>query len=79
MAGNATKMTAHGASDAADDPSLVLLDVGAQSYHAPLTKPAGGVAIALSAGTQRLTYPQLVSAVQAYVNALAANLPTGTP
>jgi hypothetical protein len=63
---NVTKMHTHGCDDAGA--AFDLLDVGAQSYHGPrLSKSNPGVAIALSRGPVRLTYPELVSAVDAYL------------
>jgi hypothetical protein len=65
---NATKMHAHGCADAEAGAAFVLLDVGAQSYHGPrLSKQNPGVAIALTNGPVRLTYPELVNAVDAYL------------
>jgi hypothetical protein len=65
---DATTMTAHGCADAHGGTDFVLLDVGAQSRHAPLSTTDPGVALALSSGPVRLTYAELVTAVQAYLS-----------
>ena len=72
-------MRQHAAADATGSPTkrFELLDVGAQSRHAPLSAANPGVALALTDPTVRLTYAQLVSAIQAYVNAFADHLASG--
>jgi len=67
-------MDAEGCSDAGDDagtgPYLHLLHIGAQSQHAPLSKQNPGVALTgfSENTTPRLTYPQLVSALEGYLD-----------
>lgn len=68
LTGNATTdaatMTAMGEFDAAHDPAghpyLVLLDIGGQE--------SGGSGVMLSATTKTISYPELVSSVEAYVD-----------
>ena len=51
-------------------PYLTLLHLGAQSQHAPLSKQHPGVALTgfSEADTPRLTYPQLVTALEGYLD-----------
>ena len=69
-------MAAHGRADAAGHPSLVLLDVGAQSITGPQLGAADpGVALALTdpaEPTVRLDYAQLRSVVLSYLTGFAA-------
>jgi hypothetical protein len=67
-------MDAEGCSDAGDDtgtgPYLHLLHIGAQSQHAPLSVQNPGVALTgfSENATPRLTYPQLVNALEGYLD-----------
>jgi hypothetical protein len=65
-------MTQHGIADADSGARFVLLDVGAQSRHAPLSASNPGVALALTSPTIRLPYPQLVDALTAYAQGVAS-------
>jgi hypothetical protein len=65
QANNATLMSTEGCADAAAGSTLSLLDVGAQSITAPLS--AGNPGVALTTTTIRLTYPELVTALQGYI------------
>jgi hypothetical protein len=67
--GDQATMTAEGQADAANGNAFVLLHIGAQS-----TDKAG---VVLSATEKKLTYPQLVTALQAYRTGFAAGGHTG--
>jgi hypothetical protein len=68
--GDAPRMRTQGCADAKTNGSgtgrLILLDIGSQSNHAPLSATAPGVQ--LSATQRFLTYPQLVTALRGYVD-----------
>jgi hypothetical protein len=73
-AADVSTMHTEGCADAADDtgtgPYLHLLHVGAQSQHAPLSKQNPGVALTgfAESATPRLTYPELVTALEGYLD-----------
>ena len=70
-------MQAEGCADAAENtgagPYLHLLHIGAQSQHAPLSKQHPGVALTgfSEASTPRLTYSELVNALEGYLDGYA--------
>ncbi|HEY2044769.1 MAG TPA: hypothetical protein VGH11_18990 [Jatrophihabitans sp.] len=67
---DASTMYTEGCTDAQGGSALVLLDIGAQSVTAPLSPSSPGVT--LTGGTTRLTYPQLVTAINGYLDGFAA-------
>jgi hypothetical protein len=69
-AGDVTTMQAEGAADAAAGYAFVLLDIGAQANDR--------TGVVLSATTTKLTYGQLVTALDAYVDGFATGNHAGT-
>lgn len=63
--------------DAKQTPGLVLLDVGAQTVTSPLSPTNPGVALVFSNPTQRYSYGDLVTALDAYLDGFAACMAGG--
>jgi hypothetical protein len=71
-AGDVTAMHNIGCSDKEAGSSLVLLDIGAQSITSPLSAGSPGVALTGTSPVMRLTYGQLVTALNGYLDGYAS-------
>lgn len=60
----------HGTADAASGATFVLLDLGAQTVHDPLSVNDPGIALALTSPTVRLSYDDLVTIISRYIDGL---------
>ncbi len=72
---NLARMNDEGCADGTAGDTFVLLDVGAQSYHTPLSKGNPGVAIALTSGPVRFNYHELVLAIDSYMRGFTGCAP----
>ncbi|SHG06271.1 hypothetical protein SAMN05443575_1265 [Jatrophihabitans endophyticus] len=68
---NRSTLRTEGCVDAKAGATFALLDVGTQSYRSRLSTAEPGVALANSSPTQRLTYAELVDAVEGYLDGVA--------
>ncbi|HJQ44130.1 MAG TPA: hypothetical protein VJ831_13660 [Jatrophihabitantaceae bacterium] len=68
LGGNASAMSALGCSDGQSGSREVVLDIGAQTVHAPLSAANPGVALSATDPVIRVSYPNLVSAIQSYAD-----------
>jgi hypothetical protein len=65
-------INADGVADAGAGATFVLIDLGAQSTHRPLSRSHPGIAITLTSDpVVRLSYPSLVTVLKAYIRGVA--------
>jgi hypothetical protein len=67
---DAAQMNLHGQQDASVGATFVLLDLGAQSIHAPLSATDPGIALTMTDPTVRIDYADLVTDIESYIDGL---------
>jgi hypothetical protein len=71
VATDSSLLNGHGQTDAANGATFALLDLGAQTITSPLSSANPGIALTLTSPTVRISYPDLVTDIKAYIDGIA--------